>query len=200
MTAELEMSDGTNFARTQAAIDQLRLAAERAAVQLDAQADEGQPPVVKNIYAVAGRSPAGGGPVGGQSSSSGAIGHVVVRLSDPEIRTTPTQDFENAWRNEVGEIAGVKKLSLSASVVDAGAAVALELSLPDGQDITPVVADVKQALENRTACLISKTTTPAGGLSRPCLKTRPGLSKATRSGFTDMSRLWVKLLMYARIR
>ena len=72
----------------------------------------------------------------------------MVRLSDPEIRTTPTQDFENAWRNEVGEIAGVKKLSLSASVVDAGAAVALELSLPDGQDITPVVADVKQALEN----------------------------------------------------
>ena len=148
VTAELEMSDGTNFTRTQAAIDQLRLAAERAAVQLDAQADEGQPPIVKNIYAVAGRSPAGGGPVGGQSSSSGAIGHVVVRLSDPEIRTTPTQDFEKAWRNEVGEIAGVKKLSLSASVVDAGAAVALELSLPDGQDITPVVADVKQALEN----------------------------------------------------
>ena len=148
VTANLEMTDGTNFDNTRINIEILRAAAVRAGAQLDQEAEDGQPAIIENIYAVTGLSPTQGGPVGGEQRASGAIGHVIVRLSDPEIRTTPTKAFESAWREEVGQLSGVKKLSLSANLVDAGAAVALEVSLPDGQDITPVVNEIRDTLEN----------------------------------------------------
>ena len=149
VTANLEMSDGTSFATTQSVVEHIRAAAVRAGERLDAAAEAGQPSVIENIYAVAGRAPRQGGPTGGGAASqSGSIGHLVVRLSDPEIRTTPTADFEQAWREEVGVITGVKKLSLSANLVDAGAPIAVEMSLPDGQDIAPVIAEVRATLAN----------------------------------------------------
>ncbi len=143
VTADIEMTDGTTFDRTQALTEQLRAAAYRAGETLS---EQDVIPVVENIYTVIGESPAAGGPSGGSSNSGAALAHVVVRLSDPEIRTVATAAFERLWREEIGDVAGVKKLTLSASLVDAGAAVAVEASVPDGQSITPVMADLRAAL------------------------------------------------------
>ena len=143
VTADIEMTDGTTFERTQALTDRLRAAAYRAGLTLS---EQDVIPVVENIYTVIGEGPRAGGPGGGTTNSGASLAHVVVRLSDPEIRTVATAEFERLWRDEIGDVPGVKKLVLSANLVDAGAAVALEASVADGQDIAPVMDDLRTAL------------------------------------------------------
>ncbi|MEM8788743.1 MAG: efflux RND transporter permease subunit [Pseudomonadota bacterium] len=147
VTAELEMADGTTFERTEAAIEQLRLAALRAGDTVQARLPAGAPPVIEDINVIAGRGPADNGPTGGATALGGTVGHLVVRILDPEFRDFPTSDYEAAWRAEIGALPGVKKLVLSSNLVNAGDAIALEMSLPDGADIQPVVDEARAALE-----------------------------------------------------
>jgi len=71
---------------------------------------------------------------------------VVLRLLDAENRQFPTSDCERLWRERIGDQAGVRRLNLSSSIVNAGDAIALEMSLPDGRDIRPVVDAVRTSL------------------------------------------------------
>ena len=144
VTADVEMVDGTSFGRTEALTDRLRAAAYRAEQLLP---DPVGIDLIENVYTVIGQGPQAGGPTGGQTSAGATLAHVVVRLSDPEIRSIATADFERVWREEIGDVVGVKKLVLSADLVDAGAAIALESSVPDGADITPIMAELRTALE-----------------------------------------------------
>ncbi|MEO0498904.1 MAG: efflux RND transporter permease subunit, partial [Pseudomonadota bacterium] len=48
--------------------------------------------------------------------------------------------------DRIGDIAGLNSLTVTSSLVDAGKAVSLELSMPDGADAQPVVADIRAKL------------------------------------------------------
>lgn len=146
VTAEVEMVDGTTFSRTAAVTERLRLAAERAGDRIQSTLPAGAPPVIRGIYMVVGRSAAEGGPNPTAARDGAERASIDVRLIDPELRDFPTRAFENAWRDEIGDIAGVKRLSLDSSLVNAGDAIALEMSVPDGQDIRPVLDEIREGL------------------------------------------------------
>ncbi|MEO1745874.1 MAG: efflux RND transporter permease subunit, partial [Pseudomonadota bacterium] len=147
VTATIEMVDGTSLGRTQDVAERIRAAAVRAGEQMEAQTGHsGAKPIVENINITIGSLPAGG-PFGGAPEQSASVGTVNVKVTDPEFRDWPTSDYETMFVREIGDIAGVKQLTVTASIVDAGDPIALEASLPDGQDITPVVDDIRAYLQ-----------------------------------------------------
>jgi multidrug efflux pump subunit AcrB len=146
VTASIEMTDGTTFALTEAVAETIRRAAVVAGEQVQANLPADAPPVIVGINVVVGQGTGGGGPEGGSAASGSTLANVVVRLTDPELRDWPSSDFEAAWREAIGSIAGVNQLTVSADLIGAGDPVSVELSLPDGQDIAPVVADLRASL------------------------------------------------------
>lgn len=147
VTAKIEMAEGTTFNMTEAVAEDVRKAAVIAARDLQDTLPQGAAQVLKGQYAVVGAGPAGGGPTGGSQSLSSTLAHVVVQLADPEVRDWPTSQFEDMWRAQIGDVAGIDALDISASLVGAGEAIALEMSLPEGQDIQPIVEQVEAQLQ-----------------------------------------------------
>ncbi|MEJ6397399.1 efflux RND transporter permease subunit [Yoonia sp. 208BN28-4] len=146
VTASIEMTDGTTFAMTERVADDVRLAAERAGAQIQADLPEGAPLVIVGLNMVVGQGVGGGGPEGGRAADGATLANVIVQITDPTRRTWETSEFERLWRAEIGEVASVNKLTVSAELIGAGDPVAIELSLPDGQDISPVVASLRDSL------------------------------------------------------
>ncbi|MBV6657381.1 MAG: efflux RND transporter permease subunit [Devosiaceae bacterium] len=143
--ANLDLVDGTSLERTEDVADTIRLAAERAALAL-AEREGMSEPIIVGVNTVVGRSAAGGGPFGGAPSNNSSLANITVQILPPEDRSWPTSTFESAWIAEIGSVAGLSSLTVSSSLVDAGSAVALELSVPDGLDVAPVVDDVRAQL------------------------------------------------------
>ncbi|MEM8818972.1 MAG: efflux RND transporter permease subunit [Pseudomonadota bacterium] len=148
VTANVEMTDGTTFQRTEAVAEDLRLAAIRAGERLQETLPGGAPNVLIGQYVVVGIGAGEGGPGGGESPVAPTVAQVVVEVTGASERSWQTTEFEDLWREEAGRIAGVNTLTISSSLVNAGDAIAVELSLPDGQDIAPVVAELREGLGN----------------------------------------------------
>ncbi|SFS20000.1 efflux RND transporter permease subunit [Yoonia litorea] len=148
VTAAVEMNDGTTFERTEDVAEGLRQAALRGGDRLQDTLPSDAPTVVVGQYTVVGIGAGGGGPVGGAPPVSPTIAQVVVEVTEASARDWETAAFERLWREEVGQIAGVNTLTISSSLVDAGDAISVELSLPGDADITPVVEELRAGLEN----------------------------------------------------
>ncbi|MEO0678539.1 MAG: efflux RND transporter permease subunit, partial [Pseudomonadota bacterium] len=146
VTASIEMTDGTTFDRTEDVAEDLRLAAIRAGEQLQGTLPEGAANVLIGQYVVVGVGAGGGGPTGDAPPVSPTIAQVVVEVTKASERSWETADYEALWRDEVGRIAGVNSLTISSSLVDAGDPISVELSLPDGQDIVPIVTSLRESL------------------------------------------------------
>ena len=146
VTADIEMADGTAFTRTEFVAEAVRLAAIDAgeAIARDAVGLSSAP--IEGISVVVGQGASTSGPNGGVGRLGSTRATVVVRLLDAENRQFPTSDYERLWRERIGDQAGVRRLNLSSSIVNAGDAIALEISLPDGRDIRPVVDAVRTSL------------------------------------------------------
>ncbi len=146
ITANIEMNDGTAFQRTQAVAEEVRRAGVRAGARIEQGLPEGSPIVIENSNMVVGVAAGGGGPFGDAAGAGGTVANVVIKVTDAELRSWPSSEFEALWREEIGEIAGVKSLTVSASLFGAGDPIAIEMSLPDGQDITGLIEQVEDGL------------------------------------------------------
>ena len=149
VTVDIEMADGTAFERTAEVAERVREAAARAGSNVEAELPSGAlpGPLVEGVQAVVGQGALTTGPGGGPGTVGGTFANVVVKLLDAELRSFPTSDFEAAWRAEIGDPTGLKRLTLSSNVVNAGDPIALELSMPDGRDIRPVLDEARAELE-----------------------------------------------------
>ncbi|MEO0915869.1 MAG: efflux RND transporter permease subunit, partial [Pseudomonadota bacterium] len=148
VTANVEMTDGITFQRTEDVAEDLRQAAVRAGERLQASLPDNAPNVLIGQYVVVGIGAGGGGPTGDAAPVSPTLAQVVVEVTKASERSWETAEFEGLWREEVGRIAGVNSLTISSSLVDAGDAISVELSLPDGEDITPIVSELRAGLGN----------------------------------------------------
>ncbi|MEM1373659.1 MAG: efflux RND transporter permease subunit [Pseudomonadota bacterium] len=148
VTANVEMTDSTTFTRTEGVAEDLRMAAIRAGERLQETLPEGAANVLIGQYVVVGIGAGGGGPTGETAPTAPTLAQVVVEVTKASERSWQTADFEALWREEAGRIAGVNSLTISSSLVDAGDAIAVELSLPDGEDIAPVVSELRAGLAN----------------------------------------------------
>lgn len=193
VTANIEMTDGTTFALTEAVAETVRRAALVAAEEVQASLPADAPPVIVGVNVVVGQAAGGGGgPDGGRAAAGTTLANVVVRLTDPELRDWPSRDFETAWRNAIGDIGGVDQLTVSAELIGAGDPVSVELSLPEGQDIAPVVADMRAALSEIPGVFGLRDDNSAGRLEYKLVLndeariyglTLQDLANQTRAGF-----------------
>ena len=164
VTASIEMNDGTTFEMTQQVAEDVRDAAQRAGALLQAKLPQSAPKVVVGVNMVVGQGVAAGGPSGGDAAGGATIANVVVQITDPTSRDWETTEFETAWRTEIGLVASVKSLTVSAELIGAGDAVAIEMSLPDGQNITPVVTELREGLRRIPGLFSIKDDNSAGRL------------------------------------
>ncbi|MEM7720253.1 MAG: efflux RND transporter permease subunit [Pseudomonadota bacterium] len=148
VTANVEMTDSTTFQRTEDVAEALRTAAIRAGERLQGTLAEDAPNVLIGQYVIVGIGAGGGGPTGDAAPIAPTLAQVVVEVTNASERSWEAADFETLWREEVGRVAGVNTLTISSSLVDAGDAIAVELSLPDGEDIAPIVAELRDGLGN----------------------------------------------------
>ncbi len=192
VTANVEMTDGTTFERTETVAEDLRRAAIRAGERLQESLPESAPNVLIGQYVVVGIGAGGGGPTGDAAPTAPTLAQVVAEVTEASRRSWETAEFERLWREEVGRIAGVDSLTISSSLVDAGDAIAIELSLPDGQAIEPIVAELRQGLGNIPGVFQIQDDASSGRLEyKLALKpearlyglTLQDLATQTRSGF-----------------
>ena len=189
VTASIEMNDGTTFEMTQQVAEDVRDAAQRAGALLQAKLPQSAPKVLVGVNMVVGQGPAEGGPTGGSAAGGATIANVVVQITDPTSRDWETTEFETAWRTEIGLVASVKSLTVSAELIGAGDAVAIEMSLPDGQDITPVVTELREGLRQIPGLFSIKDDNSAGRLEyRLALREEARLYGVTLSELANQTR------------
>ena len=189
VTASIEMNDGTTFDMTQKVAEDVRLAALKAGSLIQNGLPQSAPSVIVGINVVVGRGVAAGGPGGGTAANGATIANVVVQITDPTQRSWESSEFEAVWRNAIGPIASVKTLSVSAELIGAGAAVAIEMSLPDGDDISPVVADLRENLRKIPGLFSLQDDNSAGRLEfRLALREEARLYGVTLSDLANQTR------------
>ena len=187
--ASIQMNDGTTFEMTQKVAEEVRDAARRAGANIQNKLPQSAPAVIVGVNMVVGQGIAGGGPEGGDAAGGATIANVVVQITDPTLRDWKTTEFEDTWRAAIGPVASVKSLTVTAELIGAGDAVAIELSLPDGQDITPVVDDLREALRKIPGLFSIRDDNSAGRLEyRLALREEARLYGVTLSDLANQTR------------
>ncbi|NBC88053.1 MAG: AcrB/AcrD/AcrF family protein, partial [Alphaproteobacteria bacterium] len=152
VTAELEMPQGTPAPATLAVADYVRQSGIRVAGRLEA-GREGEdagdrPPLLEGTYTTIGRVPQAGQGPGNAATPfiQPSLATIRFKLSDPDMREITSRAFQERLREDVGEVAGARSLSFSASLVSVGAPVVAELSAGSEAELQRAVERVRAAL------------------------------------------------------
>jgi multidrug efflux pump subunit AcrB len=144
VTASLELPQGTSAAATLRVAEQIEAAGREAARQLP---DPSGRDLVSTVMTMVGRQEVSGP---GAGAALGLLqGHkasVVFELLDPELRSISSHDFELRWRELVGTLPQVRKLSFASNVINVGSAVQVLLSARTAQGLEEAVHLVQQEL------------------------------------------------------
>ena len=145
ISATLTMPEGTPFDRTDAAIRQMTVAAEK--VASEARDETGEELFVSITATSGGLASSGGGP-GAQSSfsSSENIGQVRIELTPYGERQTPAADIERRWRQAVGNIEGAERVGFASSFVRFGSDIEFELAHQNEAELIAAANMMKQRL------------------------------------------------------
>ncbi|KPP91221.1 efflux RND transporter permease subunit [Erythrobacter sp. HL-111] len=154
VTAELEMPQGTPAPVTLAVADHVRDTGQRVAAQFEEERgnDESEaPPLLEGTYTTIGRLPQSGrGPGGGETPFiQPSVATIRFKLSEPDERDISARRFREKLREEVGDLAGVRSLSYSASLVSVGDPVVAELSADTEEELQRAVERVRAALNEQ---------------------------------------------------
>lgn len=151
MVAFLTMPQGTPVEQTREIIERI----EQTALDVVAEYEgprSGKSPLMKHISVTVGAQPTlnAGGPVQvdvGQAAQS-HLAEVNVELLGGEQRDISSVTIKNAWRDRVGEVAGVSSLEYYSEFLDLGKAVEVELSHHDFEVLLAVSERLKSILGN----------------------------------------------------
>ncbi|WP_027389253.1 efflux RND transporter permease subunit [Chrysiogenes arsenatis] len=141
---QLMLPYGSPFESTLSAAERLEQGALRVLARLDAEAGT---PVSRALYTVVGSYGLSSSPQGGAAPSGGHLAEVQVHLVPSDERMFGSQEFLDAWREAVGEIAGVRSLNFSANLASFGAPVDVALSHRDHAVLEQATRHLKQTLE-----------------------------------------------------
>ncbi|MBC8211978.1 MAG: efflux RND transporter permease subunit [Gammaproteobacteria bacterium] len=123
--ARLLLPQGTPLQLTESIVEQIQQAAYRVDQQLSSQQPQGQK-LVNNITIIYGQNP--------DAYESGPhVARVIVDLLSAEIRSTSIDEFRNAWRQQVGDLADVISLQYTEPAIGPGGR-AIEIRLK-GDDL-----------------------------------------------------------------
>ncbi len=112
INVSLEMAEGTPLEDTERAMARIDEALK--GISRDAIA-RGEPDPVQHVAAFVGYSILDAAGFSTEVSSGSSLGSIVVELSKSEIRDSNAFEVSNDWRDRVGQIPGVRKLTFLAS-------------------------------------------------------------------------------------
>jgi multidrug efflux pump subunit AcrB len=119
-----------NLGRPEEALGHLEQSLERVRLEVDEARGGDGPSVFTHVATSLGEQPFGssGNLFGSGGGSAGHIGEVQVQVVGSEDRDVGVLDLVKRWRDEAGEIPGVVELSFKSELMSAGAALEIELS------------------------------------------------------------------------
>ncbi|MBW2476895.1 MAG: efflux RND transporter permease subunit [Deltaproteobacteria bacterium] len=141
----LEMVPGTPISRTAEIADHI----VRIGQEVVAEFDQGRPPgdsVLLHIYSLAGGSIVDSGPGGTGSNTASNLSSIFMFLTPSEQRNLPATEITNRWRERVGEIAGVEKLSFTSNLIHLGANIDVQLAHEDFAVLAEASERLKQSI------------------------------------------------------
>ncbi|MEM6312772.1 MAG: efflux RND transporter permease subunit, partial [Planctomycetota bacterium] len=126
--AVLELPPGSTANRTAALLEEMEDAAERLP---EIVGYEGEEPLIKHLQVTVGGQPFAAA-MDASNIAAGlqnpAVGEVIVQLLEPSKRDISTSAITAAWRDEIGELPGVRSLKFADSLVSAGEPIYVQLS------------------------------------------------------------------------
>jgi multidrug efflux pump subunit AcrB len=156
MRAELEFPIGTPFEVTREAAERLVAGAHRVNDQVGGTS-------FKSVsVTIGGTIRSSGGPGGGSSSTVAShLASVQVQLADEPARSLSAKQLERRWRETVGSIAGVEKLSYVAEFFRGGSSLGFDLSHQDEDQLLRAVEKLKFSMASDPAIFdIQDSVTP----------------------------------------
>ena len=131
--ADLTMPRGTPREVTEAAVARLTRAAEQLKEELDAEMDPGRGPAVQHVLTSFGEQPfrslrSSNGGREGRTFTGSHLAEVNLQLAPAELRRFASSEVAKRWRELAGPIPDAEELSFSATLFNAGAAIAVRLA------------------------------------------------------------------------
>lgn len=148
VSMRFEMMQGTPAAETEAALEAIVAAADRARRDLEGDVDRAHSRVVRRVAATLGSQPFGGGdgPAAGPGAIGAHAGEVALALVSSEERDVSSAKLVARWRELTGEIPGATKVEFTSTLLSAGNDVQVELSHPDLERLLEAADAVKRFL------------------------------------------------------
>ncbi|MCH8276602.1 MAG: efflux RND transporter permease subunit, partial [Bacteroidetes bacterium] len=147
--ARLEMPSGTPTKQTASVAAFIEKKGREVFARMQEDLPEDHPPLVKHVLSVVGTHPSiSNTPVGPRTPGliEGHIAEVNFELLASEERDIPTEDFEEAWREAVGAIPGVKTLEFQSALMSFGKPIQIEMSAPEAEMLDRAVDEVRARL------------------------------------------------------
>jgi multidrug efflux pump subunit AcrB len=144
ITADMILPEGAPFEETRRAAERMIAAAEA----LDAEYEARGEPAIESITAtIGGRTSLFGGP-GSQQTTSVApnVAQVELQLDPASARTVTSSQLESEWRERMGALPGVERLTIVSSAGPQDADIAYELVHPDDATLEQAVRDLAEGL------------------------------------------------------
>jgi multidrug efflux pump subunit AcrB len=130
VAASIEMPAGTSIERTALVTDRIEQAAERALSRFSDE-EEGHDDIFEASYTTIGLIASGANPINNNQTLQSNVANVQIGLIPSAERDFTATEFEQAWREEMGQISEARSISISSSLISAGAPVNVRVSHPD---------------------------------------------------------------------
>jgi multidrug efflux pump subunit AcrB len=145
MSASVTLPQGAPVASTASALARIEAGAER--LRQDVLAETGEDVVRHTFAAVGSEGGGGGGPMGGTVTASGSnVGQVTIELVPAEERSISSEVLGRRWRELTGTIPEAVDATFSATIMDAGEDVNVQLVGPDIDTLRNAAQDVRTRL------------------------------------------------------
>jgi multidrug efflux pump subunit AcrB len=145
MSASVTLPQGAPVASTASALARIEAGAER--LRQDVLAETGEDVVRHTFAAVGSEGGGGGGPMGGGASATGSnVGQVTIELVPAEERSISSEVLGRRWRELTGPIPEAVDATFSATIMNAGEDVNVQLVGPDIDLLRGAAQDVRTRL------------------------------------------------------
>ena len=149
MSASVTLPQGAPVESTAGALARIETGAER--LRQSVLAETGEDVVRHTFAAVGSQGGGGGGPMGGAGAASGSnVGQVTIELVPAEERSISSEVLGRRWRELTGPIPEAVDATFSATIMDAGEDVNVQLVGPDIGTLRAAAQEVRGRLAGFT--------------------------------------------------
>ncbi|MEL1249664.1 efflux RND transporter permease subunit [Aurantiacibacter gilvus] len=145
VSASIEMPSGTSVERTAAVTERIEAASARALERFSDE-EEGYADIFEASYTTIGLIASTSNPLTASQTLQPNVANVQIALIPSSERDFTATDFEQAWREEMGQVSEARSISISSSLISAGAPVNVRVSHPDREVLEEATTRLMESL------------------------------------------------------